>query len=103
MVKGTWKISKFYENGFTRTDSYSSNVFTFNKNGTLSVLSNGFIVHGTWSVGKTDGQVIFSLNMAVPLDELSNDWEVADHTSSTLELRHAGVEGTVDLLTFVKN
>lgn len=102
MSDGIWKISLFQEDGFNETSDYEIYTFNFEDNGSVIASNNGFSVTGSWSVGKDDGHVEFNLSMPIPLDDLSDDWEVISNSSTKLELKDVSGDGSVDYLTFIK-
>lgn len=103
IVEGSWKVSLFKEDGVDETSDYSDYVFEFDKSGTVSAVRTGSTVSGTWETQKDDDHVDFSLNMAMPLEDLTDVWEVTGNSESTLELRDvSGGDGHVDYLTFKK-
>lgn len=102
MSDGTWKISLFQEDGFNETSDYEIYTFNFENNGSVIASNNGFSVTGSWNVGKDDGHVEFNLTLPIPLDDLSDDWEVVSNSSTKLELKDVSGDGSVDYLTFIK-
>lgn len=103
MIEGSWKVSFFEEDGQNETSDYSGYVFTFKSDGSVKAISGATVVNGTWSTYKDDDHVDFDLLLPAPLDDLTDDWDIINNTSSTLELKGvSGGDGSVDYLTFTK-
>lgn len=103
IIDGTWRVSLFEEDGVNETSDYTGYVFTFKSDGTVKAASGAGVVNGVWSTNKDDGHVDFNLTLPAPLDDLSDDWEVVNNSSNTLELKDiSGGDGSVDYLTFKK-
>lgn len=102
MIEGSWKVTLFEEDGVNETSDYSGYTFTFNDDGTVKAVG-ATTVNGNWSNYKDDDHVDFDLVLPVPLDDLSDDWEITNNSSSILELKDvSGGDGSVDYLTFKK-
>lgn len=110
MVSGSWKISSYTDDGNNETSDYSSYTFIFNEDGTVK--ANNVSI-GTWSITKesssgdddssNDNHLHFNLNLSIPFDDLSDDWEIENKTDSSIELKDvSGGNGGVDNLVFAK-
>ena len=97
-LQGQWRITYFFDSGKEETDDYNGYVFTFSSDGTVTVVNGALQVGGTWSVTDSDSSdddspdddddVDFNLFFASPEDfeELSDDWDILEYTSSRIEL-----------------
>lgn len=109
---GTWRVNLFVEDGDDQTHHFNGYVFTFNENETV-ISSNGTTtVAGTWvtssgssSSSGSNPKFILQFNASSgPFEEISEDWRIETSTSTLIELKHvSGGDGSIDLLTFVKN
>jgi hypothetical protein len=110
MVSGSWKISSYTDDGANETSDYSSYTFIFNEDGTVN--ANGASI-GTWSIAKesssgdddssSDNHLHFNLNLSIPFDDLSDDWEIENKSDSSIELKDvSGGNGGEDNLVFTK-
>jgi hypothetical protein len=107
-----WKVSYFWDSDQNETGDFAGYAFTFTvtdpddaPTAGLVVADNGSTeVVGTWQ-SRNNGDVAklvlgFSLS---PFDELSEDWEVTELTSTTIKLKHVrGGNGGTDDLTLEK-
>ncbi len=81
----------------------------FNEDGTVKA---NCISIGTWSITKesssrddssNDNHLHFNLNLSIPFDDLSDDWEIENKTDSSIELKDvSGGNGGEDNLFFTK-
>ena len=108
MTEGTWRITQYIDNGVDETTDFSGDTFIFKSGGILEVTGT-HTATGTWSVGKESnddsGDIEFHINLPSPgLDELSDDWEVEDHSEARLQLKDdSGNDSGDDFLTFTQN
>lgn len=114
---GTWTVSKYIDSGDDETNDYNGYNFSFNSDGTLVATNGTNTVSGTWSVtnssgnssdddSSSDDDIDFNIFFVSPelFNELSDDWDILSRTATKIELRDvSGGDGSVDLLTFVKN
>jgi hypothetical protein len=107
MSDGSWKITKYSDDGVDETSQFSAYTFTFDSNGTVS--TGDF--SGTWSTSEdnsnddSNSDVDFNIAFAVSnnLDDLTDDWEITSQTKDKLELQDvSGGNGGTDYLTFEK-
>lgn len=103
LTQGTWKVTLFEEDGVNETSDYSAYSFTFNSDGNVTAALSSASVSGTWKSEKDDDHVDFILTLPIPLDDLSDDWEVVSNSSTKLELKDVSGDGSIDRLTFEKN
>lgn len=112
MVEGSWKVTKFVEDGEDETSDYDGAVFIFSSNGSVVVTQTSSYT-GTWDVAKEndsddddisdDKHVEFILNLPMPFDELSDDWEIESNSESKLSLKDkSGKDDSVDYLILEK-
>jgi len=106
VTQGNWRVTLYSENGVNETSKFSNYSFTFNSNGTVSAVSSGSTVSGTWSNANDDSQHKLILNFSNPSTfvEISDDWHIVEQTSVKIRLEDvSGGNGGTDLLTFEKN
>ena len=112
MVEGTWRITKYIDEGEDFSTALSSSTFVFSNNGSVTVTGSGTFL-GTWDVAKEndsddddisdDKHVEFILNLPAPYEDLSDDWEIESNSDDKLELKDKSHSGeSVDYLTFEK-
>lgn len=97
VVNGNWKISLFQEDGSVKTSDYSGYSFIFNSNNTISATKNSLSTNGTWSSGNDDSKskLVINFGSVSPLDELNEDWEILEKSSSIIKLKHiSGGDGS---------
>ena len=102
IISGKWKVSFYQEDGVNETSDYSTYEFIFSSDGAVIASIAGVSMNGSWSTSKDDDHIDFNLSLQVPLDELSDDWEVLSNTSDKIELKDVSGDGSVELLTFQK-
>lgn len=103
--QGKWQISSFKEDNIDETAHFTGYEFTFNSNGSVSAVKAGTTVSGTWTAGTDDSKTKLILNFGLtsPFDELNEDWQVLEKTSTGLKLQHiSGGNGGTDYLEFEK-
>lgn len=102
IISGKWKVSFYQEDGVNETSDFSTYEFIFSSDGAVIASIAGVSMNGSWSTSKDDDHIDFNLSLQVPLDELSDDWEVLSNTSDKIELKDVSGDGSVELLTFQK-
>ncbi len=102
LTQGTWKVTLYEEDGVNETSDYSAYVFSFKTDGSIVATLSSTSISGTWATDKDDDHVDFTLNLPVPLDGLSDDWEIQNNSSTKLELKDISGDGTLEYLTFEK-
>lgn len=103
---GSWKITLFQEDGSAKTSNFTGYSFVFNNNNSITATKNSQSVNGTWSSGNDDSSpnLILNFGSTVPFDEINEDWEILEKTSSIIKLKHiSGGDGSIDYLNFEKN
>lgn len=96
VVNGQWKITYFLDADSDETSSFTDYNFTFVATaGTtpatgLVEASNGSTdVVGSWATGFIRDKAKLKLNFAIsPFDNISEDWEVTELSSSIIKLKH---------------
>lgn len=104
IVDGTWYVSYFFDDT-DETSDYAGYNFTFNANGTSLAVKNAISLNGTWSnyMDSGDEKLEFSFD-GITLDELEDDWEVIEFTSTQIRLKDiSGGDGSTDYLYLTKN
>lgn len=109
---GTWRITSFVDSGTDETASFNGYSFTFASDGTLAATNGSSTYSGTWSVTDSNSSddspddLDFNIyfNATNNFEDLNDDWDISDHSSSTLSLIDvSGGNGGTDYLTFTKN
>lgn len=102
LASGSWKITYFFDD-VDETTNYNSYNFVFNPNGT-SIASGNQVINGTWNAYLDSGtQKLNILFDGLTLDEIEDDWNVIEYTSTIIRLKNvSGGNGGTDYLTFTK-
>ena len=86
------KITEFIEEGVNKTTEFTSWLFTFNSNGSVSATKPGENVSGTYLVFSDDSQI--ELSMTFPngseLIELTDDWYFISENGNTIRFDDNG-------------
>lgn len=103
LTNGSWRITYFFDE-VEETSQYNSYIFTFISNGN-SVATGNQTINGTWNTYMDNGTKKLNLSYdGLTLDEVEEDWNVIEFTSSIIRLKHvSGGNGGTDYLTFTKN
>lgn len=114
--KGTWRITKFMDDGDDESNHFTGYNFTFGDNNVLTASNTVNTYTGTWIVSDGDSDddsdddsqddLDFNIFFAGPDDfkELSDDWDLISQSSTKIELIDVSDEnGGADYLTFEKN
>ena len=107
VVNGTWRIIYFIESEANETSSFENYNFTFTATpgtspatGLVEATNGSTDVVGSWGTGFIGENAKLKLNFALsPFDQLSEDWEVIELTSTTIKLKH----DNIDFLTLEMN
>jgi hypothetical protein len=101
---GTWKVSYFFDDS-NETANYTAYNFTFNANGSISVVSGSATFSGQWLAYVDDNENTFEIDFpAAQLEELSDDWEIIEYSATQIRLKDVSSgNGATDFLTFTKN
>lgn len=107
VTSGTWRVTSFIEDDVDHTSYFTDFAFTFASSGVLTAVRNDTTHTGAWSVTDDDSSgPDFNIMFTAPsnFEEISEDWDILERTSTKLRLRHvSGGDGSIDLLTFQKN
>lgn len=106
ITSGSWFISYFREDDDDdETDQFDGYNFTFNNNGTVTVVKSSVTSSGTWNTFVDSGQNKLDLTFVDSnLDEIEEDWRIIEFSSTQIRLKHvSGGDGSTDYLTFTKN
>lgn len=115
MKSGTWKITKYVEDGDDELHHFNGFNFDFNENGTVTAVNGDTTYTGTWSVTDSDNStdddnsgsdIDFNIAFTAPDEfaDLSDDWDIMARTGIKVELIDvSGGNGGTDYLTFEKN
>ena len=100
LTNGTWRISYYHEGDDDETIVYNGYVFTFNTNNTITITKNSATFNGTWLFYEEDGVDILEIDFEDdPLDDLDDDWELLEFSSTLIQLKE---EGDEEYLNFTK-
>lgn len=109
---GTWKITYFMDKTEDKTGNFTGYNFTFGGSNVLTATNGTNNYTGTWSVTDSNSSddsiddLDFNISFSSPdnFTDLTDDWEVLEHTSSKIRLRDvSGGSGETHYLTFEKN
>ena len=105
MISGNWRVSYYQDRDDDETSDFAGYSFTFTNGGVAVASKNATDVVGAWSTSESSNKVKVVLTFpGSPLDELSEDWEVIQRSSTEIKLRHvSGGDGHIDYLNFSKN
>lgn len=101
----SWSISSFIDDGDDETNLYNNALFTFNPDGTVTVMRNGQQRNGQWNTSVDNDQIeliIFYNGGPNALLELNEDWKVISSSSTEIELVDDDLDDN-DFLTFSRN
>lgn len=104
LTDGSWYVSYYFDDT-DRTSDYTGYTFTFNPNGSTQATLNGNFLNGTWSNYMDSDEEKLSLTYeGLALDELEDDWEVIEFTTTQIRLKDvSGGNGGTDYLYLTKN
>ena len=103
ITNGTWYVSYFFEGDDNETSDYLGYNFTFSATGTITIVKASTTTNGSWSNYIDSGDDIMDLNFNDSnLDELEEDWEITEYSSTVIKLKHVS-SGETDYLYFTKN
>jgi hypothetical protein len=101
---GTWEVSYFMDDT-NQTANYTTYNFTFNANGSISIVSGATTFTGQWLAYVDNNENTFEIDFpSVQLEELSDDWEIIEYSPTQIRLKDVSSgNGATDFLTFTKN
>jgi hypothetical protein len=104
LQSGTWHVTYFFDDTNV-TSNYSGYNFTFNSNGSISVISGSNSFSGDWDAYVDDNEDTLEIDFsASQLEDLSDDWEIIEFSETQIRLKDvSGGNGETDFLTFTKN
>lgn len=106
--QGSWVITLFNDSGKDETYHFTGYEFTFATSGVVTAVSSSNTVSGTWSTSSgssssSSGKFIIDFGDIDKFDDLNDDWDILNNTSSKIELKDvSGGNGGIDYLTFEK-
>lgn len=109
---GTWRITYFWDSDQDETDHFTGYSFTFGDSDVLTATKGATTITGVWSISDSNSgddsmdDLDFNILFTAPPDfeDLSDDWEIMDFTSTKIQLKDvSGGGGGTDFLTFEKN
>ena len=103
ITSGTWYVSYYFEDDDNQTSDYNGYNFTFLATGSISVIKATTTTTGSWSNYVENGDDTLELNFNNSnLDELAEDWEITEYSSTVIKLKKVS-SGETDYLYFTKN
>lgn len=100
LTSGNWRISYYHEGDDDETIVYNGYVFAFNTNNTITITRNSSTFNGTWLFYEENGLDILEIDFQDdPLDDLDDDWELLEFSSTLIQLKE---EGDEEYLNFTK-
>jgi len=103
-TSGSWRVSLYTDSGNSETSDFTGYTFSFNSDGSLTVIKNGGTTTGTWSSGS--GKFNIDLgpkdNTNKPLGELTDDWKIISVSDTEIKLTDNNSSSN-EFLTFTKN
>jgi hypothetical protein len=109
---GTWTVTYYLDSDTDETTNYTGYNFTFGASNVLTATNGTNTYTGTWSVTTSNSSddsfddLDFNIAFATPalFEELSDDWDIVEVTSTKIELVDvSGGGGGTDYLTFTRN
>jgi hypothetical protein len=103
---GSWHVTYFLDDNSDHTADLAGFVFGFSSSHVLTAIKADSTITGSWSAGNDDSKVKLVLSFVSPslFEELSEDWQVIELTSTKIRLQHiSGGNGNTDYLTFEKS
>ncbi len=107
---GSWRITRFVDDGEDVTSAFDGFVFTFNANGTVTSDNGANSFNGTWQIELDDDDDIddtddleFVITFSTSnddFDDLTEDWDVLEFSDTRIRLADDDAD---DLLTFERS
>lgn len=91
VTSGTWKVHLYLNDSKDETSTYSSFVFTFNSNGSMTAVNGAVTTTGTWTESVDSGKRKFTLKwngggIPVLLLQIEEDWILKTKSATMIEL-----------------
>lgn len=104
LPEGKWKISLYVDDNQDKTGNFSSFVFEFKADSTVTATNDILSEVGTWAYDKdpSDPELDIRFDETSVLDEISEDWDIVSVNPNKIELKDIDSDGDEDYLTFVK-
>lgn len=104
LPEGQWKIAKFIDDDEDKTAQFTSFIFNFETNGTVTAQNDILTESGLWFYDndKNDPELDIRFNDGSLLNEISDDWDIISVSTSRIELSDTDSDGEIEILTFVK-
>jgi hypothetical protein len=106
LTTGDWYVTNYFDD-VDETALFDGLVFNFASDGTATADDGAMTTNGTWSISSGDDtplELNLNFGLAVPFDELDEDWDVLEATDDIIRLQDiSGGDGTTDVLTFERN
>ena len=103
LLDGDWYVNLYFDD-VDETADFSDYVFNFFAGGSANATNSSGATPGVWSIGSgdtTDLELNLDFGTSIPLDELMEDWDVIEFSSTIIRLKDiSGGDGSEDLLTF---
>lgn len=106
LTNGDWYVTYFFDDT-DETSDFVEYVFNFSSDNTATATDMSGVTAGSWSTTSGD-ETELGLNLnfgnGIPLDELTDDWDVLEVTNDIIRLKDvSGGDGSEDFLTFERN
>lgn len=104
LPEGQWKVSNFIDDDEDKTAQFTSFIFEFKTDGTVTAQNDILTENGLWSYDndRDDPELDIRFNDGSILDDISDDWDIISVSTSKIELSDTDSDGETELLTFVK-
>lgn len=105
ITDNTWEITYFWDKDKDETYHFTSWEIEFQTDGTLLAKKTGTVISGTWSEGSSSSgseKIIMNFGTQEPFEELNDDWDVTDKSSTEIKLKDESGSGGTEILHFRK-
>lgn len=101
---GSWKVTRFEEDGTNKLDLFHGYVFQFKTDGTVTATKANNVVKGNWSTTSSGSATKLNLSFgSAPFNEMNEDWIIKSGGTGSIQLEHqSGGNGSIDYLNFEK-
>lgn len=87
VTSGSWKVHQYVDASQDQTGDFNGYLFSFNRNGTLTVDCNGVSCTGTWTEDKATRKITLNINNPTAvLARINNEWSVAEINAALINL-----------------